>query len=205
LANYIFQKISKEGKAAGLDIGRRRTEASDWFRDRASEVSSVSAPKLMNDRERMYRGIGAGDIGRMFHFFYDPKHKKTLPYYDKFPLIFPFELTNKGYKGINLHYLPPLLRARLMDALYDVEMDDTSRESKKLQITYDLLKGVAKFKYFQPTIHEYLNSHVRSRFLYIPYEEWDIALFLPTERFAKKTKRVVWSESRKAIRGYNRL
>lgn len=25
--------------------------------------------------------------GQMYMFYYDPKHKKTLPYYDRFPLI----------------------------------------------------------------------------------------------------------------------
>jgi hypothetical protein len=37
--------------------------------------------------------------------------------------------------------------------------------------------------------------------MYIYPSEWDVALFLPTERFAKKSKTQVWAESKKMFRG----
>ena len=104
------------------------------------------------------------DVGRMYMFQYDPKGKDTLPYYDIFPLIFVLERYNDGFLGMNLHYLPPIYRARLMDRLYAIERMDQVRESKKLRLSYGLLNSVAKYKYFRPTVKRYLNNHVRSRF-----------------------------------------
>jgi len=90
-----------------------------------------------------------------------------------------------------------------MDALYSVSRKDGARDSEKLQLSYNLLKGASRFNYFKPCFKHYLNGHVRSRLLYIPAEEWDIALMLPTQRFSKKGTNAIWQESRKIIRGSN--
>jgi hypothetical protein len=44
-----------------------------------------------------------------------------------------------------------------------------------------------------------LRNHIRSKFLEIQVNEWDIALFLPTESFKKADAKHVWEESRKKI------
>lgn len=198
MATYIFQKLSREGKAEGLDPGS--VEARDWFRDRASSVRTVNTKSLVEDKTKTYTTIRNADIGRMYMFFYDPKTKDTLPYYDRFPMIFVVNKIPGGFHGLNLHYLPPTYRARLMDALYSVEDNDNVRKSKKLQLSYDILKSASRFKYFKPCFKHYLNSHVVSRMLYVPAEEWDIALMLPTQRFRKAGTAAVWKDSRQIIR-----
>lgn len=198
MSTYIFQKLSREGRTEGLKPGS--IEARDWFRDRASEVSNVNTKDLVRDQKRTYMNIRGADIGRMYMFFYDPKHKDTLPYYDRFPMIFVVDKIPGGFHGLNLHYLPPTYRARLMDALYSVDQNDSVRKSKKLEISYNLLKGASRFSYFKPCFKHYLNGHVKSRMLYVPAEEWDIALMLPTQRFRKAGTATVWKESRRIIR-----
>jgi hypothetical protein len=37
--------------------------------------------------------------------------------------------------------------------------------------------------------------------MYVYPSEWDIALFLPTERFEKATTSQVWADSKKKVRG----
>src|SRR3989304_2326911 len=59
-------------------------------------------------------------IGNLYLFFYDPKLKETLPYYDRFPLVLPFRYNPDGFHGINLHYLPPLLRMKLLQSLLTI-------------------------------------------------------------------------------------
>jgi hypothetical protein len=198
MATYIFQKISQEGRAEGLKPGSE--EARDWFRDRASATRETPR-RLLDQAPKTYTTITGADVGRMYMFMYDPKHKRTLPYYDRFPLIFMMEKYSDGFLGLNLHYLPPTYRARLMDALYSIEMNDRLRKSKKLRMSYSLLNASAKYRYFAPCVKRYLNSQIRSRYVYIPSEEWDIALMMPTERFSKKGKAAIWAESRKIIRG----
>jgi hypothetical protein len=64
---------------------------------------------------------------------------------------------------------------------------------------YDILQSAAKYRYFKPTLKKYLRNHIRSKFLEIQVNEWDIALFLPTESFKKADAKHVWEESRKKI------
>ena len=139
------------------------------------------------------------ELGQMYAFKYDPKMKKELPYYDTFPLIFPISFDNDGFYGINFHYLPPILRAKLMDALYSTLTNKNYDDSTRVRISYSILQSASKFRYFKPTLKKYLRAHVRSQFLEINVNEWDMALFLPTESFRKADTGRVWEESRKKI------
>ena len=196
MATYIFQKIAQEGKAQNFTDPE---ESRDWYRDKAQSIRSVNMKRELRNRERLFNRMVNPDIGRMYMFQYDPKGKEKLPSYDMFPLIFVLEKYSDGFLGMNLHYLPPVFRARLMDRLYSIERQDNIRESKKLRLSYSLLNSMAKYKYFRPTVKRYLTSQMRSRLLWIPYEEWDIALMLPTQRFRKKQASVVWRESKNII------
>jgi hypothetical protein len=138
-------------------------------------------------------------LGKMYMFFYDPKHKKTLKTYDTFPLIFPISRLSDGFVGMNFHYLGLKERAVLMDALYELTNNNKFDDKTKLRLTFEMLNKSAKYKYFKPTVHRYLSAHVRSRFLEIASAEWDTALFLPVERFEKQGKRTVWADSRKSV------
>ena len=100
------------------DLERGSKEARDWFRDQALKVNraSVKDNRIINTQEsfRRLQMLTENSIGKMYMFLYDPKHKDTLPYYDSFPLIFPIEFYGDSFLGINLHYLPPVMRARMV-------------------------------------------------------------------------------------------
>ena len=87
-----------------------------------------------------------------------------------------------------------------MDALYPLATNRKYDETTRLRLTYEILNSATKYRFFKPTIKKYLNSNVRSRYIQINANQWDMALFLPTERFVKKNKNFVWRESRRAIR-----
>lgn len=199
---YIFQRLA-QGKPDNLNLtqGGRKKDAREWFRKRAAEVQSVNAPNLMRgaEKDRIVNSVTYDNIGQMLTFQYDAKLKKELPYWDRMPLIFPIEIYKDGFLGINLHYLPPMYRAKLMDALYTVMNNEKYDRTTRLQISYSIMRGAKKFKYFEPCIKRYLNSHVQSRFVSIQPEEWDMALMLPTERFQKARKETVWAESVKRL------
>ena len=191
----VFDDLLTKGVRAG-QIPARSLSAREWYRDRASSTSTTPERLIRQDKARLANRVA---IGKMYHFFYDPKHKATLPYYDRFPLIFPFKKVSGGFMGINLHYLPLRLRAKLMDALYDLATNDRYDEKTKLRISYGILNSVSAYKYFKPCVKRYLSSHVKSRFLEVYSSEWDIALFLPTESFEKSSKGKVHSDSRNII------
>ncbi len=188
-----FDEILAQGVRAG-QIPARTQGARDWFRNKARSTSATPEAIVRGEKARYKNRVS---MGKMYLFNYDPKTKATLPYYDRYPLIFPVQGAPGGFYGINMHYLPYVLRARLMDALYDLSSNERYDERTKLRLSYGILKGAAKYKAFKPTFKRYLSSHVRSRFIEINSSEWDIALFLPLESFAKASKGSVWADSRK--------
>lgn len=191
----ILRDAEKSKKAQKLG-----SKSLSWFRRKvksSTKGEKVSTKSLMSRKDDLTSKVL---IGKMFHFKYDPKTKEQLPYYDIFPLVIPIEIDQNSILGLNLHYLPPRLRAKLMDKLFDTMNDKKLSSSSRLRVTYKLLAGAARYKYFRPTLKRYLNSHVRSRFLEIPPEEWQIALFLPTQRFQKSSEKAVWKDSRKIAR-----
>ena len=188
-----FDEILAQGVRAG-QIPARTQDARDWFRNKARSTSATPESIVRGEKARYKNRVS---MGKMYLFNYDPKTKATLPYYDRYPLIFPVQGAPGGFYGINMHYLPYVLRARLMDALYDLSSNQRYDERTKLRLSYGILKGAAKYKAFKPTFKRYLSSHVRSRFIEINSSEWDIALFLPLESFAKASKGSVWADSRK--------
>ena len=199
MASYIFQQLAKDASTEGISASTRQRDARTWFRDAAQKITSVNRNRLMNDKENLKPAIMESDIGAMFMFFYDPKHKAKLPYYDTFPLIFPIELKNDGFLGINLHYLPPMLRAKLMDALYQTITDTKYNDKTRLQISYDTLSSASKYRYFKPCLKRYLWGHVKSNYLNIPTSMWDAALMLPIAQFQKARPETVWNFSKEII------
>jgi hypothetical protein len=201
LASYVFQTIAKFGRAEGIDQNVRQKDARTWFRNQAMTVKSVNRNKMMQDpdADNLETEIDEESIGSMYSFFYDPKHKKTLPYYDMFPLVFVVGPKPGGFLGINLHYLPPVLRAKLMDQLYTITNNKKYNDTTKLVVSYELLSKAARFRYFAPCVKHYLTQHVQSKFLKIQPQFWDTALMLPTEKFAKADVDTVWNNSRSQV------
>lgn len=192
----VFDTLLLKGVRQGF-VPARTQESRDWFRKNAKKVKTNPLSLMKEDRDRLKRQTS---VGSMYFFYYDAKHKKTLPYFDRFPLIFPIKRYKDGYLGLNLHYLPHPLRANLMDALYEIANNDKYNQTTKLKISYDILNKAAKFKAFRPCIKRYLTTHIKSKFMYVNPSEWDIALFLPVESFDGATKQKVWADSKKIIK-----
>ena len=193
----LFQKLELEAFRKG--ITPRTTESREWFRKRIQTLTRVNREALMREDEITKRS--SHQFGSMMMFFYDPKLKDKLPYYDTFPLVIPIEPAPGGFRGLNLHYIPPVLRAKFLDALLDVTNNKKYDETTKFNLTYRLLKSAAKYRFFRPCIKHYLLEHVRSRFAEVPAPEWEIATFLPTAQWEKASAGRVYQDSRKASNG----
>ena len=189
---YLFQTLVKTGKIPST-AGQAYRE---WFRARAQQITRVDSNKLI-EKNRAYtlKNLKVQDIGRMIMFQYDAKTKDTLPYWDKFPLVFPISYYNDGFLGINLHYLPIMYRAKLMDQLYTTATNEKFDSTTKLSVSYEILNGASRFRLFKPCIKRYLTTHIKSRFLFIPSDEWDLALVIPSARWQKAKSSTVWRDS----------
>ena len=182
----VFTDMINKGRQTANKPGF--VDSRDWYREKARTVMSINPNKIVSSNQDLQKSVVS--LGFMYLFGYEANHKDTLPFYDRFPLIFPFSSDKDSFMGLNLHYLPHILRARLMDALYDLTSSKKYTKDTKLNITYKLLSSSAKYKYFEPCVKKYLYSHMQTRFLLVPSNEWDIALFLPLERFTVGKQKV---------------
>lgn len=178
-----------------FEADQRSKASMEWFREKASN-RRLSANTVLNSPEYKNNKSNMPIVGSMFLFQYDAKHKETLPYWDMFPLIFPIEMDATGFLGINLHYLPPNLRATLFSSLMRLRSKNPKRD---LVVNYQLLTKYSSMSYFKPCVKRYLYSHVRSKFMYIEPDEWQIAIFLPLQKFQKASAGKVYADSRKAL------
>ena len=176
---------------------RGRELSMDWYRKKIREFGQPTSAQLVREGKRSDKPY----IGKLNMFVYDPKLKDKLPYYDTFPLVIPVEPAKGGFRGLNLHYLPPVLRAKFLDSLLETTNNDKYDESTRFRLTYNLLKGAARYRYFRPCIKHYLLEHVKSRFAEVASPEWEIATFLPIARWQKQSANRVYYESRRIANG----
>ena len=191
----LFQKLEIEAFRKG--ITPRTEQSREWFMNKAKELGTINRNVLM--KEDPIKLKNRTIIGSMFMFFYQPKHKDTLPYYDSFPLVIVLKPAEGGFLGLNLHYLPPVLRAKFLDALLENTNNKRFDETTRFNLTYNMLERATKLKYFEPCIKHYLTDHVRSRFALVEAPEWEIATFLPVADFQKARASTVWKDSRRKI------
>ena len=169
--------------------------AGDWFKEKVKQASASAQMRAVTPGQLLKRQEeGSAALGKMLFYKYDPKFAKKLPYWDMYPLVFPFEKAKGGFYGLNLHYIPPRDRAVLMDELTEYATNNKYDATTRLKLSYDLLKGIGRAV---PCVKRYLGSNVRSNTVRINSDEWEIAIFLPVERFQKEKKSVVWNDSKK--------
>lgn len=183
----IKTSLAKEGLSVGSNAAR------DWLRSKVRQLSP-SPKSLMDDRNRLK---SSSTIGKMYFYFYDPKTKDKLQYYDRFPLVIPIEEYRDGFLGLNLHYIHPKQRIILLDKLSETASNKEFDSKTKLRLNYSYLANASKAFEATPCIKRYLYSQIQSRFLEISADEWDIAVMLPVESFVGASTSKVYADSRK--------
>ncbi len=180
-------------------IKAKSSKAIDWFKSIVKKTQQAAFPASTGRREIMTDrniGVTAGrpTIGQLYLFQYSAKWADILPYWDMWPLIFPFDLAPNGFYGINLHYLPPNDRANLMIRLIKAQgKGGNMDENFKLKLSYNI---ITSFKPAIPCIKRYLFGQVQGKGLYgISGEDWSYAAALPLHKFQKESAKYVWTQS----------
>ena len=174
------------------------TKSKNWFQQQVLLLSRKKiTPSTLMGQEKLVANVVPGSL---YLFYYDPKYKDQLPYYDKFPLVFPYQKTTDGFMGLNMHYLPNYYRVQLLHRLMQFANNTKMDATTKIRYSWSLISGVSKFKIAEPCIKQYLKNHVQSPFINIMPEDWHTAMMLPMERFVGANKQQVWGESTKWLR-----
>lgn len=114
-------------------------------------------------------------FGHMYFFRYNAKTKKKLDYWDEYPLVIPFSSSGRLIYAINVHYLPPRIRAGVIDMF--AQKDGT------LVPMASTVKAMASNPIFKPAIHSYYPDLMMGDIQKIEPEEWQDVIFLPLAKF----------------------
>ncbi len=176
-------------------VGKEVQRSARWFQDKIkglkgdlrNRFSSTNAAKFYREADnKVEKAILKKriELGDLFCYYYNPKYRATLPYYDMFPMIMLLSAEKETFLGINFHYLRPKWRAILLDRV-------TARIGGGLP-KWSKLRNIRQIA---PTIKRYRYDHIMRKVVPIKEDEQEIAIFLPTERFRKAGKSKVWTES----------
>jgi hypothetical protein len=179
----IFEKIKEETE------GKSKTLL--WYKSKLKTLSAgiQTEPSRMNEQEK-FDSISAlvnqdQNVNRRRVFpghlcFFEYKAEtESLPYYDKYPLLYVMKVSGGEFWGASLHYLEPKKRWIVVKKLKEGQIDIP----KKI-------------------IHKYLYKRCKSLFLDLAIQDWKEASILPVEDFVlmkgggkiEYPKEYVWEE-----------
>lgn len=185
--NQLINRYKELAKKA--DVTRGTPESAEWFRRRIRKDPSIRTYDRVTDGLQTRGRIIPGG---MYTYFYDPKYKEKLPYYDNHPLVIILDQAEGGWYGANLHYLPPSLRLELLmdlgfgKSFKNVNLQQVRRKLENSDLT-------------RPCIRRYLSRQVRGNLYGVPKTEWEIVIQMPFEAFVKESSRSIWRKSRSKI------
>ena len=188
----LLSKVSDAVRSG--TVGQEVKRSAQWFQDKIkglkgtvkNRFSSTNAAKFYRESEKIQDSVfqRRASLGDLFCYYYNPKYRKTLPYYDMFPMIMLLSAEKETFLGINFHYLRPKWRAILLD-----------RVSAKIGGGLPKWSKLRQIRQIAPTIKRYRFDHIMKKVIPIEEDEQEIAIFLPTEKFKKAGKANVWSDS----------
>lgn len=186
--NRLFQKYIDKARKANIDM-RGDRESINWFRKVVTKGGQI------NNIGKITEGLESSKLvpGELITYGYDPKHAESLDFYDLHPLIVFLERTANGWYGLNLHYLPPIARAKIFE-----ELDYNKKNLPSI------VRDLQRNEHTKICLKRYLVSHTTSKPKTIPKEMWEIAIALPYDKFMKESKRRVWSLSKRRRNAKNR-
>ena len=179
---------------SSLKLQTMSRKALVWLQDKVDELRNVHriAPTIGAEIDRYTKKV---TLGKMYFFYYDPKTKDDLPYWDRFPMVLVLEKYNDGFLGLNIHYLPVKYRVAFLQKLMKYAQLTPDADIKRMRISYDILTASKRYAEFRPCLKRYLYSHMRSRILMIEPSEWDVATMLPIQQFRGAKPQKVWQDS----------
>lgn len=190
-------ELVEKAKQSGV-VGNTRASI-DWFR---AELKNLIRSGLGSINQRTASKFGkiirVPEIGSMMTYIYDPKTAEDLDYYDIAPLILCFNVSSKGWHGINLHYLHPEVRAALIAKIVKGQAGRLDRVSK-IKVSWEILQAATKDKYIKHSVKQYLFSQLKTPISKIEGDHWKLTINLPFEKFRKATKSQVWRDSERKI------
>ena len=190
----VYTKIFEKNR---YNIKDAVSKSRAWFQQQITLMNKQQIQAMSLIKSSGEKNTTAVRPGELYLFMYDPKTQDSLPYWDQFPLVFPFRKLPDGFIGLNMHYLPYQLRIKLLDRLMEYKNNSKYDETTRLKLSWNLIQSTSRLKIAEPCIHRYLISHLKSPMKRIDSADWASAMMLPVERFIGASRQQVWSGTSK--------
>lgn len=185
-------KLSRQDRQL-LMVNSFRKSLRDKIKNDGAAVNNKSAKWFADTIKKNIRGhkVTRPQPGKLYAYMYDAKHKDTLPYWDKFPLIIYLGLGKQGTTtlmyGLNLHYIPPKARQQFLEELLkQYASTPTITNNTKLKIDWSKVKG---FKGADKMIKAYLPGNIKGSLIEIKPDDWANVVTLPLQSFYSQGSR----------------
>lgn len=187
MVTKVFEKL----RASAGD-----TEKSiQWYQAQIAKLGKINPSTLLKEGKL----VSTIFPGEMYMFRYDPKLKESLTYYDTFPLVLPFRKVPGGFLGVNFHYMPYLIRMRMLRLVSEYAEDAKIDDNTFVRLSWRVIESSTRMAPIKHCVKHYLLDQVQTRFLKIPFPDWVIASQLPVERFVGEDKANIWRDLRKKL------
>ncbi len=182
-------------------INSFRKSIRDKIANEGAAVNNKSARWFTETLKKGIRGhqVSKPQPGKIYAYIYDAKHKDTLPYWDKYPLVIYLGLGKHNLMyGLNLHYIPPKARQQFLEELLkQYASTPTITNSTKLKIDWTKVKG---FQGADQMIKAYIPGNIKGPLVEIKPADWANVVMMPLQSFQSKGKRFsaqkVWANAK---------
>lgn len=188
--NIVYESILRGKPLLFTEQKQYQEQAIQWFYEYIGKNIKYANPFGMNTKNERSMVIP----GHLYAWKYQAKGADDLPYWDAAPMGWILREDGEHFWALNLHYLPPKARIFILRYMYSVMSNDTYDANTKAILSWNRLKRIALFPFFQQMIKCYRKDHVRSRFIKIPVKHWPVAVFLPTQNWRKTTSQQVYRD-----------
>lgn len=159
-----------------------------WFNAVYDQHMSPNQEHSFSPPEPM---VGPIEAGKIYTYTYDPKYANDLPIYDTQPMFLSLgHLDNGNILGINVSYIPPRVRLRILDKFvrvfhfrfikpntYFLEKGKPAA-MKEIPFFYDIAKGMLAGSGFEAAIRSYRYDHIITAPKVITYADyWRLLAF----------------------------
>lgn len=193
------ETIKEQEKLSSVSTVRRKSQI--WFND--TYVNKDLEPREKNSTARL-------EVGKMYTYWYDPYYADKLAFFDNMPMMVCLgELeTSKRVNafGINISYLPPKWRVKIMDKIVqtfrkrylntNVDLIQKGRPSQQrtVPIFYDVAKQLLAGSGFEFALRSYRYDRFKSRPAIISYEDWWQPLLFPSSYIFKMNIKAIYAK-----------
>jgi hypothetical protein len=155
--------------------------ALQWLKDSLRGINRNQKGKLSDYRDILLnkdRNLKRRLLGQVVLFNYRPSSR--VKFYDKYPLVIITDVSGTGFSGINLHYIPPVDRIRMILLMGSMVFNRKETDIQKIRVKIlSLLNKKIFAKYYGTVFNNYTTKNILGKPKITIPEEWTHFAFLP--------------------------